>query len=320
MNFDQNPFSTLHQVSANLYLGTLGFKANYYGEKANVYRGFNAFGGLGYQSSNYSTNFFGFGNETPNLDDNLKLDYNRIRMSTFDAKLGLLKDVSYYKFSANLFFESIKIDKTPDRFVTSETLFFPSVDFFERKNYVGLSGYYQYKNISLSIFENLTILPKIDLKVSADINEFSRTNVALQPSLYLSHPMYASKIILDATISYKKVMGSDIPFYQAANLGGNTGLRGYRNQRFTGQSLFYTSTNLKWFIKELKSEVLPLQFGILGGFDVGRVWQNKETSTQLYSDFGAGFWLQTADLIKAELQAFKGDEGLRFSINIAIGF
>ena len=320
LNFDQNPFSALHQVSANLYLGTLGFKANYYGEKANVYRGFNAFGGLGYQSSNYSTNFFGFGNETPNLDDNLKLDYNRIRMSTFDAKLGLLKDVSHYKFSANLFFESIKIDKTPDRFVTSETLFFPSVDFFERKNYVGLSGYYQYKNISLSIFENLTILPKIDLKVSADINEFSRTNVALQPSLYLSHPMYASKIILDATISYKKVMGSDIPFYQAANLGGNTGLRGYRNQRFTGQSLFYTSTNLKWFIKELKSEVLPLQFGILGGFDVGRVWQNKETSAQLYSDFGAGFWLQTADLIKAELQAFKGDEGLRFSINIAIGF
>jgi hypothetical protein len=320
LSFDQNPFSILHQVSANLYLGTLGFKANYYGEKANVYKDFNAFGGLGYQSPNYSTNFFGFGNETPNFDDNLKLDYNRIRMSTFDVKFGVLKEVSQYEFSTNLFFESIKIDETPDRFVTSETLFFPSDDFFERKNYVGLSGYYQYKNSSLSIFEDLIILPKIDLKVSADINEFSKTNVAIQPSVYLSHPMYANKITLDGTISYKQVIGTYIPFYQAANLGGNTGLRGYRNQRFTGQSLFYTSTNLKWFIKELKSEVLPLQFGILGGFDVGRVWQNKEDSSQLYSDFGAGFWLQTADLIKAKMQAFKGDEGLRFSINIAIGF
>jgi len=320
LGFDQNPFTTLHQVSANLYLGTLGFKANYYGEKANVYKDFNAFGGLGYQSPNYSTNFFGFGNETPNLDDNLKLDYNRIRISTFDVKLGLLKKILEYDVSANLFFESIKIDETPDRFVTSKTLFFPSVDFFERKNYVGLSGYYQYKNISLSVLEALKILPKIDLKISADINEFSKTNVALQPSLFLSHPMYANKIMLDATISYKHVIGSEIPFYQAANLGGNTGLRGYRNQRFTGQSFFYTSTNLKWFIKELKSEVLPLQFGILGGFDVGRVWLKEETSSQLHTDFGAGFWLQTADLIKAELQAFKGDEGLRFSINIAIGF
>ena len=132
--------------------------------------------------------------------------------------------------------------------------------------------------------------------------------------------MYENKITLDATVSYKQVFGGSIPFYQSANLGGDTGLRGYRNQRFTGQSFFYTSSNLKWFIKELKSEVLPLQFGILGGFDAGRVWQDNESSTQLHTDFGAGFWLQTADLIKAELQGFKGDEGLRFSINIAIGF
>ena len=320
LGFDQNPFTSLHQVSANLYLGTLGFKLGYYGEKVNVYKGFNAFVGLDYQNSNYSTNFFGFGNETPNLDDNLKLDYNRIRMSTFDIKLGLLKKDTDFDISTNLFFESVKIDETVDRFVASETLFFPSADFFERKNYVGLSGQYQYKNISLSVFEDLKIMPKIDLKVSADINEFSKTNLALQPSLYLSHPMYGNKIILDATISYKHVFGSDTPFFQAANLGASTGLRGYRNQRFTGQSLFYTSTNLKWHIKQLKSEVLPLQFGILGGFDAGRVWEENETSSKLHTDFGAGFWMQTADLIKAELQAFKGDEGLRFSVNIAIGF
>jgi len=320
MGFDQHPFSTLHQVSANLYLGTLGFKVGYYGEKSSVYKGFNAFGGVGFQSSNYSTIFFGFGNETQNLDDNLKLDYNRIRMSTFDVKLGLLKNNKRFDVSANLFFESIKIDETSDRFVTSETLFFPEEGFFERKNYVGLSGYYHYKNTSLSVLDDLLISPKIGLKISADTNEFKKTNVALHPSLYLSHPMYVDKISLDATISCLHVFGSDIPFFQAANLGGNTGLRGYRNQRFTGQALFYTSTNIKWHIKELKSEVLPLKFGMLGGFDLGRVWQENETSSQLHTDFGAGFWLQTADLIKAELQAFKGDEGMRFSINITVGF
>jgi len=320
LGFDQNPFNTLHEVSANLYLGTLGFKLGYYGEKANVYKGFNAFGELGFQSSNYSTNFFGFGNETPNLDDNLKLDYNRIRMSTFDAKLGLLKKNKNFDISANLFFESVKIDRTEDRFVTSETLFFPSTDFFDRKNYVGISGAYEYKDVSLSLLEDLIVLPKVELKISANVSEFSKTNVALHPSLYLSHPMYGNKITLDATIAYKHIFGSEIPFFQAANLGGNTGLRGYRNQRFTGQTLFYTSTNLKWHIKELKSEVLPLKFGVLGGFDAGRVWQENEVSSQLHTDFGGGFWLQTADLIKAELQAFKGNEGLRFSVNITIGF
>jgi len=320
LSFNQNPFTTLHQVSANLYLGTLGFKIGYYGEKANVYKGFNVFGAFGYQSSNYSTNFFGFGNETPNLDDNLKLDYNRIRMSTFDVNLGVLKKEKKFDISANLFFENVKIDETEDRFVSSETLFFPDADFFERKNYLGLSGLYKYKDLTVSVAEDLIILPKIEFKLSANINEFSKTNVFVHPSLYLAHPMYGDKISLDATIAYKHVFGNETPFYQAANLGGSTGLRGYRNQRFTGQSLFYTSTNLKWHIKDLKSDVLPLQFGILGGFDAGRVWQEDEVSSQLHTDFGAGFWLQTADLIKAELQAFKGDEGLRLSINIAIGF
>ena len=320
MGFNQNPYAKLHQVSANLYLGTLGFKVGYYGESTNVYRGFSAFGGLGYQSSNYSTNFFGFGNETPNFDDNLKLDYNRIRIATFDAKIGLLKRHKNYFTSVNLFFESKKIDETPDRFVSSETLFFPEADFFERKNYLGLSGLYEYKDLAVSMMEDLTILPKIEFKLATDINEFSKTNVLVYPSLYLAHPMYGNKISVDVTLAYKHIFGNDIPFYQAANLGGSSGIRGYRNQRFTGQSLSYVSTNLKWHIKDFKSEVLPLQFGLLGGFDSGRVWQENETSSQIHSDFGAGFWLQTADLIKAELQGFKGDEGLRFSFNIAIGF
>ena len=103
-------------------------------------------------------------------------------------------------------------------------------------------------------------------------------------------------------------------------MGGSTGIRGYRNERFTGQSLAYASTNLKWHIKDLKSEVLPLQLGLLGGFDCGRVWQEEENSSVLHTDFGAGIWLQTADLIKAKLQAFKGDEGVRISFNLSIGF
>ena len=320
MGFNQDPYTKLHQVSANLYLGTLGFKVGYYGELMNVHKGFSVFGGLGYQSSNYSTNFFGFGNGTPNFDDNLKLDYNRIRIATFDAKIGLLKRHENYFISTNLFFESKKIDETPDRFVASETLFFPEPDFFDRKNYLGLSGLYEYKDLSVSVVDELTILPKIELKLSADINEFSKTNLSVSPSLYLAHPMYGDKISVDVTFAYKHIFGNDIPFFQAANLGGSTGIRGYRNQRFTGQSLSYVSTNLKWHIKDLKSEVLPLQFGLLGGFDAGRVWQENESSSQIHSDFGAGFWLQTADLIKAELQGFKGDEGLRFSFNIAIGF
>ena len=58
----------------------------------------------------------------------------------------------------------------------------------------------------------------------------------------------------------------------------------------------------------------------MGGFDIGRVWQENEDSTKLYTDFGAGVWLQTADLIKAKIQGFKGSEDFRFEIKVAIDF
>lgn len=318
--FEQNPFTQLHQVSANFFMGTQGFNFSYYGERTNVFKGFSAFVKLAYQSPNYSTNFFGFGNETPNFDDNLKLDYNRIRMENMDVAVGALKNQDNYSMSVNLFFESRKIEDTPDRFVSSETLFFPEDDFFERKNYTGISGDYTYKELSNSLIEGLKIVPTIEFKVTANTNDFSKTNAALKPVLFIAHPFYDDKITLDATVNYQHVFGDDVPFYQAAQLGGVSGLRGYRNQRFTGQSSLLLSSNLKWFIKNLNSDVLPLQLGILGGFDAGRVWLENETSNTIHTDFGAGLWVQTADLIKAQLQAFKGDEGLRFSFNLSIGF
>jgi hypothetical protein len=320
LDFNQNPFSQLHQVSANFYLGTQGFNVGYYGEKSNVYKGFSAFVNLGYQSPNYSSNFFGYGNETPNYDDNLKLDYNRVRMENVDVAIGILKRHKNYNVSTNVFFESRKIDDTPDRFVSSETLFFPEDGFFDRKNYVGISGEYVYKTIEFPIIEDLIIKPKMEFKITANTNEFSKTNSLIQPSIFFEHPFYNDKISLDAKLTYQDVFGEDVPFYQAATIGGSSGLRGYRNQRFSGQSSLVTSTNLKWFIKDLESDILPLQFGVLGGFDAGRVWLENEDSSNIYTDFGAGLWLQTADLIKAQLQAFKGNEGMRFAFHITIGF
>ncbi len=314
--FDQNPYSELHTLSANFYLGTLGVKLNYFFERLNFYKGFNLFGDLGYQSSNYSTNFFGFGNES-DYDVNQKLDYNRVRMSIIDVKLGITKQISSQNFSSNIFFESNKIDETPNRFITSETLFFPPDNFFERKYFSGLVVDYFSSNL---MFDDFTIAPKLSLKTTVDLQEIKNTNIAVAPSLFVMKPMYDKMITIDATIAYKKVFGNNIPYYQAANLGGDSGLRGYRNQRFTGQSLFYTSSNLKWHLQNVQSNILPIKFGVLGGFDFGRVWQENEDSTKLYTDFGAGVFIQTADLIKAKIQGFKGSEDFRFEIKVAIDF
>ena len=318
-NFNRDPFSQKHEISTIFNLGNLGFNVNYYGELATLSNHFNAFVNLSYQSPNYSTNFFGFGNETPNFDANLKLDYNRVRMSNATAQIGILKTHKKYVAKTNVFYESRKIEDTEDRFITSETLFFPAADFFDRKNYGGLSAYYSYSDFSLSFLPDLQIEPSVVAKYTANLSDFNINYLTLNPKIKIAHPLYGDSIILDATLDYATVLGNEIPFYHAVNVGGNNGLRGYRNQRFTGQSSFFTSTNIKWSIKDLQSDVLPLQIGVLGGVDAGRIWLEEEESEKIHTSIGGGVWLQTANLLKAQLQVFGFDEGMRLSFKLTIG-
>lgn len=318
--FERNPFTQKHELEGVFYLGQIGFKLKYTGEIANLVKDNNAFVSVGYQSPNYSTNFFGFGNETPNFDDNLKLEYNRVRMSVLNTQLGLIRKKETYEAKVNFFFESIKIDETPDRFVTSETLFFPDDQFFDVKNYAGLQANFIYKKMELGFVEELKIIPSLTVKSAINIGDTKKTATSVQPNVVLSHPVYKEKVWAEARLNYNHVFGEELEFYQAASIGGSNGLRGYRNQRFTGQSSFFTNTNIKWYVKDLESDVLPLQFGLMSGFDAGKIWLKSESSNELHTSYGAGFWLQSASLLKGSLMAFGSDEGIRFNFNLSFGF
>ncbi|MFD0962858.1 hypothetical protein [Pseudofulvibacter geojedonensis] len=316
-NFERNPFTQNHELEGVFYLGQIGFKLRYTGEVVNLVKDNNAFVSVGYQSPNYSTNFFGFGNETPNFDDNLKLKYNRVRMSVLNTQLGLVRKKKRYEAKVNFFLESIKVDKTPERFVSSETLFFPDDEFFDLKNYIGLNLGFKYKKIKL--IEDLKLVPNLSVKSAVNLKDTQKIVTSIQPDVMLSYPVYKDKVWVDARLNYNYVFGKHLEFYQAASIGGNNGLRGYRNQRFTGQSSLFSNSDIKWYVKDLKSDVLPLQFGLISGFDAGRVWLAGESSNKLHTSYGAGFWLQSANLLKGSLMTFGSSEGIRFNFSVSFG-
>ena len=89
--------------------------------------------------------------------------------------------------------------------------------------------------------------------------------------------------------------GNELVFYQAANIGGKNGLRGYRTERFTGQNAFVGSADLRYAFNSFKTSTLPLQFGLFIGSDTGRVWVKNDTSKKWHNDYGGGFWVSAAD-------------------------
>ncbi|MGB8374189.1 MAG: hypothetical protein WCE57_02645, partial [Salegentibacter sp.] len=65
---------------------------------------------------------------------------------------------------------------------------------------------------------------------------------------------------------------------------------------------------------------LPMQIGIFGGYDLGRVWYDNETSHRWHDDYGGGFWINSADAINATFSLFNSKDGLRFSAGLGLKF
>ncbi|MGB5378184.1 hypothetical protein [Muriicola sp.] len=113
---------------------------------------------------------------------------------------------------------------------------------------------------------------------------------------------------------------------EAASIRGNDGLRGYRNERFTGKSSFYQTSDLRFNFKRYKTGLIPVEVGIFGGFDVGRIWVDDSLVVEpafneksWNTSVGGGVFVNGADLITANLGLFGSDDGLRFYFGFILG-
>jgi hypothetical protein len=82
------------------------------------------------------------------------------------------------------------------------------------------------------------------------------------------------------------------PYFDAASLGGSTN-RGFRSDRFAGQASLYGNAELRAYLTRAKYQsVFPVRFGVIGFFDVGRVWHSGEDSSKWHPSGGGGVLLK----------------------------
>src|SRR5690606_23391179 len=87
--FESDPFTTWNAFTANYFFATQGFEFMYDGELTNAFGKINLTYGAKATSANFTRNFFGVGNETGNFEDELGMDYNRVKMSILTGYLGV---------------------------------------------------------------------------------------------------------------------------------------------------------------------------------------------------------------------------------------
>ncbi len=315
--FEQDPFTQLHTLNAGYYFANKGFDISYNAEFANVLNNWNFLIESKFTSSNYSINHFGFGNETENFEKEFGEDYHRVRFSTY-AMTPSLKWTGRFgailKIGATL--ESNEIEGTKNRYIN--TL---DYNLDNRKNFAGLKVIYDYDNFDNKVFPTLGMHFSLATGWKTNIKNAQENHVFVTPSFAINYKLNSKgSLVLASKLKSNIIIGTNFEFYNAANIGGLDGLRGYRNQRFTGNRSFYQNSDLRFTLRNVKTELVPLQLGIFTGFDYGRVWLKNENSKDWKTSYGGGFWLVAADLINLNITVFNSKDGAYFNLGLGFGF
>ena len=319
-SFNRRPYSQKHAIRGTYFFATNGFELGYRGRFMNVASKWNLGLDVLYTSPNFSINYFGYGNETDNIDDDLGMDYNRVKLKVFHVAPSLFKDGrngSTIEFKVP--FETIEVDETPGRYVSEPGVLRDYL--FEHRLYAALVARY-----SFSTYDNHS-LPALGLNFNilggwkTSLDQLERNFHYLESSLNITHKITHDDILVFATtFNGKALFNNQYEFYQAATLGGDNGLRSFRQQRFTGKQSYAQTSDLRLSLGRWRNTFLPMQYGIYGGFDYGRVWIDNDTSKKWHTSYGGGLWLNIAEAATGKVFYFLGDEGGRVSLGFSFGF
>ena len=80
------------------------------------------------------------------------------------------------------------------------------------------------------------------------------------------------------------------PFIHQPSIGGQDLLRGYDENRFVGDGAFSGSLELRWALFSWSLLFIPVDLGVFGFGDAGRVFLDGEDSRDIHTSAGFGIY------------------------------
>ncbi len=317
-NFQRNPFSQKHVVNVAYFTDINSFEISYLGEFANIKDDLNLGFGARYTSPNFKVNFFGFGNETANFQESKGYEYNRVDVQQISANISLLRNSNFGSFfKLQTTFDGYEVNNSPLNYISQvnvenkgETSFFGT-----------LEGIYNYRSYDNSLNPTIGMMFDLNIGITDNLTDTDDVFGFIKSRLGFYNTLVRNRtLVLKTNVNYHQNIGNKYQFFQAANLGGDTGLRGYREQRFTGKSFLVGSADVRYSLPKFKVGLIPLQTGIFIGSDLGRVWLPEESSKKWHSSYGGGVWINGSGGLNANFSVFNSIEGARITFGLGFDF
>jgi surface antigen Omp85-like protein/calcineurin-like phosphoesterase family protein len=320
-NFKKNPYSSTHLLEASYSFATKGLGLEYEGNYVEAIGNANLLLEGEIRGPRFVENFFGLGNESKITSDEDDFDYNRVRNSLIRLKTGVKKPIGGGGgfFSFGPFIERVKVEKTEGRFVTDEASNLPA-NIFDPKYYSGVETGVNVMNVNNSANPTRGIIFTINAGLKFNLTERRKAFVPFKTELTIYESLTKSESIVFASRIGTEIATVGYEFFQAPVLGGNSNLRGYRSERFSGDGVFYHNNDIRIRLINSGNTVLPLSIGISGGFDYGKVWLKNEVSDTWHYSYGGGIWIAPLDFLIFSAQYFKSPEDQRVEVKVGHTF
>ncbi len=266
-------------------------------------------------------NFFGFGNSTV-FDRSKSVDYYRVRYSYLQADIQVRKRVKdYFEISAGPEYYRYSSDFKNN---TGRILQFPtlstgkdSASIYSIKNYFGLKAKMDINYLNNEIFPSrgITWYTEFSSLRGLNSNSGNLTKLTSDMTIYASISD-ASRVTGVIRAGGGHIFSSNPEYFQALTLGVNNYVRGFRKNRFAGTSVAYTSAELRFKIAKSRSYLLPGDIGLIGYYDIGRVWQRGESSKKWHDTYGGGIYFVPYNvvMIAATMGISEEDQLFNFSL------
>lgn len=292
--FKKKPYASMHTVTGNYAVRTNAFNLEYKGHAVDVWRSWDLVWRADIKAPDYVFNYFGSGNRSEYDRDLHSINYYRSRFSWYELSAGLetrLGDVGRLAIGPSYQVYRFDSDDNIDKFIISSESDLDPIQVDQTKFYAGLSALLEFdKRDNLRIPTRGFYYRQV-VQHFQGINKYAQDYSAANAELRLYWAFkYPSKMIWANRVGGGKNFGN-YEYFQGQILGGMNNLRGYRRYRYNGDAVFYNNLEFRLQLFNLHTPVLPATVGMIGFYDVGRVWVKGENSGTWHNALGGGIWL-----------------------------
>lgn len=244
-------------------------------------------------------NFFGIGNDIE-LSDFTFDSYNYFRYKQTNVliwpSLKWHSPNDFHTIKIGPYYRYTELDENENRLIEDPGVNLNPID-LENKNYTGLALKYVIERIDNKLEPNVGMRfifePSYNINLGGTKEKFTKLNTSLTLYNYLWIPR---PLVLASKVSFGLNIG-DYSFFQANYIGRESGLRSFRQNRFGGDRSFSVSNDLRIKLFTSQKGSIAFSMGLMGSYDIGRVWQDDVSSDTWHQSYGGGLWINPFDVM-----------------------